>query len=157
MGSLQIQGRSYKGIFRNGYYQEGDKLVNPFMPEHKVGIDSKLVEKQNRLKYFFFEKVDDLSKLDGLIRKSTSHNRVPVILPSSNAKATKGSVFEQLGRKVTEFDLRRNYLLKEKGEYNEHRVETRNNLAEAVLGGGILAINLDDSDCDYAHSFYPDL
>lgn len=120
-------------------------------------------EKRKREKLFNFEIVKEFETLHNKISLSKDNKRVPLILSSKSYYTNLKELKENLKKSsegeldLLEFDLRQFSKWKGTGRSLKAFKELKGNLARLLAKGGLLVINIDDSDVEYSELYDPDL
>lgn len=165
----QAEGYTMRGLFKNNYFVRGDYLVNPFLSQDEIEQDLVLQKKYRGerarreeaiSKAVVLQRIPNLSVLHSAIDQSLGRGRVPIIITTQQSFLRKSEVFEAL-RKTTpnlfEVDLRHMSVLKRQEGKETSRQACRTAVKGAFTSGGVLVLNIDDSEVRYEELFDPDL
>mmetsp|Transcript_2469 Transcript_2469/g.5709 ORF Transcript_2469/g.5709 Transcript_2469/m.5709 type:complete len:398 (-) Transcript_2469:21-1214(-) len=165
----QAGGFTMRGQFKNNYHVRGDYLVNPFLSQDEIEADLVLQKKYRAerarreeaiSKAVVLQRIPNLSALHATVEQSLGRGRVPIIITTQQSFLRKSEVYEVLKKtnpSLWEVDLRHMSVLKREEGKEASRLACRTAVKGAFTSGGVLVLNIDDSEVRYEELYDPDL
>eukprot|EP00742_Colponemidia_sp_Colp-10_P002680 GILJ01002864.1.p1 GENE.GILJ01002864.1~~GILJ01002864.1.p1 ORF type:complete len:425 (-),score=55.84 GILJ01002864.1:89-1312(-) len=156
------KGLEYEGIFHNNYFLQLGTYVDPFLSAEQLKEDVQLREQavkmraetahahRNIVKIYHAKSTEQVT---AAIAHIMAKNRTPLILETSTANV---SFLGELQSVATDVLDLRDIAYKQLHKMDIKR-EVREKVARALSDGGLLLLNLDDSEVEYTEVYDPDL
>ena len=155
-----------EGQFKANYYVYSDLILNPFIEGDEFKEEIRLQEEARKKNAKMIENSQKQVKIHRLlspnellltIRNIDKTNRVPIIISSTQSFLRKSDIKMSFPNNTFEIDLRDLVSYRKINGKDKTKEFLRNLCIQAFTTGGILFLNLDDSDVKYEELYYPDL